>query len=259
MYKSCASTYEMFAEWHRLLLCRGHITTTFIIIECAIQLLWMEVLAIHLHYFLESVFFMCISKDAHKEHAATGSSFQTLIISHLCVCRLYSVTENNKHRMPRAAQLTHSSHQEKRKKKNLSCCDKLCRWLNTAIRQHTVCLTKCFLSNTHELSWPLAAWFQVFIRVLLWGSVSIRDGFGFCHHCDPTIEDTWCVAADGAAAAGLHTRPDGAMLDHSGGPLRDLHPSDRGHFVSHSDIFADMFHLGTDVNVTEVQMEISAL
>lgn len=37
-----------------------------------------------------------------------------------------------------------------------------------------------------------------------------------------------------------------------------LHLSDRGHFVSRSDIFADMFHLGTDVNVEEVQMEISA-
>lgn len=100
-----------------------------------------------------------------------------------------------------------------------SCCDKLCRWLNTAIRQHTVCLTKCFLSDTLELSWLLAAWFQVFIRAPLWGSVSISSGFGFCHHCDPTAEDTWCVAADGAAAAGLHIHPDGAMLDLSGGPL----------------------------------------
>lgn len=41
----------------------------------------------------------------------------------------------------------------------------------------------------------------------------------FCHHCDPTAEDTWCVVADGAAAAGLHIHPDGAMLDLSGGPL----------------------------------------
>lgn len=37
-----------------------------------------------------------------------------------------------------------------------------------------------------------------------------------------------------------------------------LHLSDAGRFVSRSDIFADMFHLGTDVNVKEVQMEISA-
>lgn len=81
----------------------------------------------------------------------------------------------------------------------------------------------------------------------------------FCHHCDPTAEDTWCVVADGAAAAGLHIHPDGAMLDLSGGPLRVLHPSDAGHFVSRSDIFADMFHLGTDVTAKEVQMEISAL
>lgn len=100
-----------------------------------------------------------------------------------------------------------------------SYCDKLCRWLNTAIRQHTVCLTKCFLSDTLELSWLLAAWFQVFIWAPLWGSASISSGFGFCHHCDPTAEDTWCVAADGAAAAGLHIHPDGAMLDLSGGPL----------------------------------------
>lgn len=41
----------------------------------------------------------------------------------------------------------------------------------------------------------------------------------FRHRCDPTAEDTWCVAADGAAAAGLHIHPDGAMLDLSGGPL----------------------------------------
>lgn len=37
-----------------------------------------------------------------------------------------------------------------------------------------------------------------------------------------------------------------------------LHPSDRGYFMSCSDIVADMFHLGTDVNAKEVQMEISA-
>jgi len=37
-----------------------------------------------------------------------------------------------------------------------------------------------------------------------------------------------------------------------------LHLSDRGHFVSRSDIFADMFHLGTDVDLKEVQMEIAA-
>lgn len=37
-----------------------------------------------------------------------------------------------------------------------------------------------------------------------------------------------------------------------------LHLSGRGHFVSLSDIFADMFHLVTDVNAKEVQMEISA-
>ncbi len=60
-----------------------------------------------------------------------------------------------------------------------SCCDKLCRWLNTAIRQHTVCLTKCFLSDTLELSWLLAARFWVFIWAPLWGSVSISGGFGF--------------------------------------------------------------------------------
>lgn len=60
-----------------------------------------------------------------------------------------------------------------------SCCDKLCRWLNTAIRRHTVCLTKCFLSDTLELSWPLAAWFQVFIWAPLGGSVSISTGFAF--------------------------------------------------------------------------------
>lgn len=100
-----------------------------------------------------------------------------------------------------------------------SCCDKLCRWLNTAIRQHTVCLTKCFLSDTLELSWLLAAWFQVFIWAQLWGSASISGGSTFCHHCDPTAEDTWSVAADGAAAAGLHIHSDGAMLDLSGGPL----------------------------------------
>lgn len=34
------------------------------------------------------------------------------------------------------------------------------------------------------------------------------------------------------------------------------HRSEGGHFVSLSDIFADMFHLETDVNATEVQMEI---
>lgn len=100
-----------------------------------------------------------------------------------------------------------------------SCCDKLCRWLHRAIRQHTVCLTKCFLSDTLELSWLLAAWFRVFIWAALWGSASISAGFGFCHHCDPTAEDTWCDAADGVAAAGLHIHPDGAMLDLSGGPL----------------------------------------
>lgn len=100
-----------------------------------------------------------------------------------------------------------------------SCCDKLSRWLNTAIRQHTVCLTKCFLPDTLELSWLLAAWFWVFIWAPLWGSVSISGSFVFCHHGDPATEDTWCGAADGAAAAGLHTQPDGAMLDLSGGPL----------------------------------------
>lgn len=44
------------------------------------------------------------------------------------------------------------------------------------------------------------------------------------------------------------------MVVHS--PL--LHLSDRGYFMSCSDIVADMFHLGTDVNVKEVQMEMSA-
>lgn len=38
-----------------------------------------------------------------------------------------------------------------------------------------------------------------------------------------------------------------------------VHLSDRGHFVSHFDIFADMFHLRTDVNSKEVQMETMAL
>lgn len=64
--------------------------------------------------------------------------------------------QNNNQRLPRAAQPTLSPHHE-------SCCDKLCRWLSTAIRQHTVSLTKCFLSDTLELLWLLAAWFQVFI------------------------------------------------------------------------------------------------
>lgn len=76
-------------------------------------------------------------------------------------------------KMPRAAEPTPSSYQRK------SCCDKLCRWLNTAIRQHTVCLTKCFLPDTLELSWLLAAWFHVFIWAPLGGSVSISGGFGF--------------------------------------------------------------------------------
>lgn len=80
----------------------------------------------------------------------------------------------------------------------------------------------------------------------------------FCHRCDPAAEDTWCAAADGPATAGLRIHPDGAMLDLSGGPSPVCHLSDRGHFVSLSDIFADMFHLGTDVNAKEVQMEISA-
>lgn len=66
------------------------------------------------------------------------------------------------------------------------------------------------------------------------------------------------MAADGAAAAGLHIRTDGAMLDLSGGPLPPvLHLSESGYFVSFSDIFADMFHLRTDVNVEKMQMEIS--
>lgn len=36
------------------------------------------------------------------------------------------------------------------------------------------------------------------------------------------------------------------------------HPSGTSHSVSRSDVSADMFHLGTDVDLKEVQMEISA-
>lgn len=100
-----------------------------------------------------------------------------------------------------------------------SCWDKLYRWLSTAIRQHTVSLTKCFLSDTLELSWLLAAWFWIFIWAPLWGFVSISGSFCFCHRRDPTTEDTWHVTADGSAAAGLHIDSDVAMLDLSGGPL----------------------------------------
>lgn len=104
-----------------------------------------------------------------------------LIIPRLCVCLLHSVTENNNNKEcpEQPGSLGLLIRKKKKKKKRKSCCDKLRRWLNTAIRQHTVCLTKCFLSNTLELSWPLAAWFQVFIWALLWGSVSISDGFRF--------------------------------------------------------------------------------
>ena len=75
----------------------------------------------------------------------------------------------------------------------------------------------------------------------------------------PTAEDTWCVAADGAAAAGLHIHSDGAMLDLSGGPL-PCPPSIRQeailcHVLTY---LLTCFILGTDVNVKEVQMEISA-
>lgn len=63
----------------------------------------------------------------------------------------------------------------------------------------------------------------------------------------------------GAAAAGSHIHPDGAMLDLSGGPpsIGVLHLSDEDIFVSHADIFADMLHLGTDVDVKKVQTEVS--
>lgn len=156
--------------------------------------------------------------------------------------------QNNNKRLPWATQATLSPLHE-------SCCDKLCRWLSTAIRQHTVSLTKCFLSDTLELLWLLAAWFQVFICALLGGCATIS--VGFCHHCDPATEDTWHVTADGAAAAGLQIHCAGAMLDLSGGP-RCSPPSIRQRLFCVMLAFADMFHLETDVNVKEVQMEISA-
>lgn len=154
--------------------------------------------------------------------------------------------------MPAAAQPTLSSHQK-------SCCDKLCRWLNRAIRQHTVCLTKCFLSDTHELSWLLAAWFRIFIWASLWGSVSISGGFWFLSPLRPNRRGHMarCCWRGLLQLDYIFTLMEPCWISVVVQSLV-LHLSDRGHFVSHSDIFADMFHLGTDVNVKEVQMEISA-
>lgn len=124
--------------------------------------------------------------------------------------RFNTVTENNNKKCQEQP-----AHSISNQRKLLLCSDDWTQQLDKIL----FCLTKCFLSDTLDLSWVLAAWFQVFICALLWGSVSISGGFGFCHHCDPTTEDTWCIAADGAAAAGLHSQPDGAMLALSGGPL----------------------------------------
>lgn len=139
------------------------------------------------------------------------------------------------------------------------CCDKLCRWLNSAVRQHTVCLTKHFPRH----SWVIVAISLLISRIYLGPAlrlfsplavalvfvttatpsqrthgVSLLTGWLQLDYIFTLMETCWISVV---VHSEFSIYQAGAIL------------------VSHPDIFADMFHLGTDVNVKELQMEISAL
>lgn len=131
-----------------------------------------NVLAVMLCYYLAALQ-ICLNIGKSTASECGCSMAGSWRLTHWMSSRRFSVFVENvlTKKMPWAAQPASSSHERK------FCCDKLRKWLNTAIRWHAVCLTKCFLSDTRELLWRLAAWFRVFVRALLRGVATISAVF----------------------------------------------------------------------------------